>query len=105
MVGKWKIYYDDDTTFSSEDGSWEEAPLDGVLVIIQTLGKDEGRFIMGSDIYALVEDTIVEAEAGALLRKSKGNKFGRSTSISRMERVKEQAASDLKKWQIERRSK
>ena len=31
----WIIFYDDDTTFSSDDGSPGEAPAVGVLVLIQ----------------------------------------------------------------------
>lgn len=39
---KWKIYYDDGTTFSDEDGTWEEAPYRGVLLVV-TSDPNVGR--------------------------------------------------------------
>jgi len=41
---KWKIYYDDLSTFSDEDGSWEEAPHKGALVLT-TSDPEVGREI------------------------------------------------------------
>lgn len=36
MTRKWKIFYSDESTFSSEEGSPLEAPSFGILVIVQS---------------------------------------------------------------------
>lgn len=30
----WKLYFDDDTTWTNEDGAWEDAPKLGVVVLV-----------------------------------------------------------------------
>lgn len=30
----WRIYYDNGTTFSSDDGAWDDAPARGVQVVV-----------------------------------------------------------------------
>lgn len=39
---RWKLYYADGSTFSSEDGSWSDAPHRGV-VVLSTEDADVGR--------------------------------------------------------------
>ena len=34
LIG-WKIYYDSGVVFSSRDGNWEDAPGDGVQVVVE----------------------------------------------------------------------
>lgn len=34
MIVEWRIYYDDDTTYDNLQGSWEDAPRDGVIVVV-----------------------------------------------------------------------
>ena len=46
----WKIYYADETTFSSGDGTWEEAPLDEVVCIIMR-SAETGRQIWCDEEY------------------------------------------------------
>ena len=41
---EWKLYYDDQTTFSDEDGSWQDAPAWGVVAIV-TADSYVGRII------------------------------------------------------------
>lgn len=53
----WIIYYADGSTFSSKDGSWEEAPQDGVIAVKQF--KDETMthdFHVDKDFYVMIED-------------------------------------------------
>jgi hypothetical protein len=46
---KWKLYYGDGTTFSDEDGTWEEAPWRGLIALV-VMEPDTGWFIEeGSD--------------------------------------------------------
>lgn len=48
-VKGWRIWYDDETTFSSEDGSPEDAPVDGVLIIIEYFDDGTKRITQGMD--------------------------------------------------------
>jgi hypothetical protein len=52
-VESWTVFYADDSTFTSSDGDPEDAPLDGVLVIIdETHGR---RIVQGHDYYAWID--------------------------------------------------
>lgn len=43
---RWRIYYDDKSTFSNEDGSWTEAPKHGVIcVVVRDPTGVWGRFV------------------------------------------------------------
>ncbi len=92
----WRIYYDNETTFSSEDGTWSEAPSQGVLAVVEVHG--EARTIRsGGDFYRLCSDgTVIASEDAHAILTLVGNddveplsaiKFGRFTSAGRMERV------------------
>lgn len=35
VATKWKIWYDDGTTYSSSSGTAEDAPVDGILAILE----------------------------------------------------------------------
>ena len=98
-VTKWKIYYDDRSTFSDEDGEFDEAPLDGVLFIIQKRG-DIVETLSGGDFYYMVDGEIVSTgDINPLLRSLKFIKFGRWTSHKKMAQVEELVRKDAKQWQ------
>lgn len=42
---RWRIYYDDGSTYSSADGAVEFAPCDGIIIIAQS-DDDVGREIL-----------------------------------------------------------
>ena len=47
----WKIFYDDETTFSSDDGKPEIAPLDGIVVILERYDNKTFNIIFGHEFY------------------------------------------------------
>lgn len=47
---RWKVYYGDGSTFSSEDGTPEECPTRGVQVVAQE-DEDHGKILLTSDDY------------------------------------------------------
>jgi hypothetical protein len=51
---RWKLYYADLSTFSSEDGEWSDAPSQGV-VGLAIPHPDHGRQILSGDAYLLQE--------------------------------------------------
>ncbi len=50
-ASKWKIWYDDGSTFSSDDGSPEEAPVDGILAILEKLTNNTILNHHGNEFY------------------------------------------------------
>lgn len=91
---RWKIYYDDATTFSSEDGTWEQAPSDGVLFVVEWQG-DRTLIMSGQDYYFLHDGALgFTGDLGPLIRKLGFVKYGRWTSHARMERAAEHVRRD-----------
>jgi len=95
---QWRIYYDDGKVFTSEDGSWEDAPADGVLFVLQKTG-DVVHTLSGCDHYVLVDDTVAATQdLGPLLRKLGWCKFGRWTSIKKYEEISRRVGEDAARW-------
>jgi hypothetical protein len=92
----WAIFYDSGRTFTDEDGTWDEAPSEGVLVVVEVIGE-RTTLHSGHDNYQLEEDgTIVMRDARTLIaaigRLTMSTvKFGRYTSNTNMERALERA--------------
>lgn len=87
----WRIYYDDDRSFGSDQGSWIDAPTEGVLAIVELL---DGKLTIhsGHDFYQIEDESIVMRDERTLLHaighiEMSPIKFGRYTSASKMERV------------------
>lgn len=90
----WSIYYDDETTFASSDGDFNNAPTDGVLFILQKHG-DRVETLSGADYYAMIDGEIIAVgDPGPLLRTIGWLKHGRWTSRSRFERIGRLVALD-----------
>lgn len=92
----WIIYYDDETTFGSEDGTWSEAPTDGVQIIIDHIPETPLAH-MGSDYYLLRDDVIMSFSERDLHQHlvlgidRHAIKFGRWTTHDIWHRVHEKA--------------
>lgn len=92
----WRIYYDDNTTFSDSDGTFEQAPCEGVLYILERHG-DLTRIHSGKDYYAMIDGEIIAPEEiGPLLRKIGWLKLGRWTSQKRFEDIGRRVKEDAK---------
>jgi hypothetical protein len=95
----WRLYYRDGSTYDSVSGPWDEAPTEGVLVVVE---NRDGRVTlhMGADHYQLEDDgTIVMRDARTLIanigRVSMSRVlFGWYVSASQMERAIERARQD-----------
>jgi len=100
MADRWMIFYDDETTFSNEDGLWIDAPTDGVLYVISKRhNSDIVEVSAGNDHYILLDGETVAAtqDLGPLLRKW-GVKFGRWTSHKMQEKIGNRVAAEAAKW-------
>ena len=80
----WKIFYDDETTFSSNDGKPEQAPKDGVQVIVSLYDNNTFNITEGQDYYYWSGDSWAYGGLPTLekwVRKELPNlKFSRFTS-------------------------
>lgn len=96
---QWRIFYADGSAFGHEQGSWEDAPLDGVVLVAVRRG-DRVEYLTGSDHYAkLDEETIANLdELGPTMRQyDKWIKHGVWTGHRNFERIRERALEEFKR--------
>lgn len=106
-IAGFKIWYGDNTTYTSKDGAWENAPSDNVqVVMIYFKAKDAmGRFTRlyssGCDYYALDNQTGKFTSAFDDITKVSGHvlygKFMNYQDLSVLEKV---AFDDYGEWMI-----
>jgi hypothetical protein len=92
----WRIYYDNGSVFGAEDGSWDQAPAEGVICVVVQVGEAV-TFYAGADFYwRFAEDGSIAAtsDLGPLLRTLGLVKFGRYTSNVNHERIMQRARSE-----------
>ncbi len=96
-VVKWKIWYDNRKPFSSDDGSPEKAPLDGILVVVQMRENGIRQILQTSDYYFFDGKEWRSGQIQDLekwLRKElPGVKYGRQTDDETWQKAKEEALS------------
>lgn len=81
MELKWRIYYDNGSTFSNTDGDFKDAPSDGVLGVVEK-DEDVGRCVYWSkEFYFILPDGTLgfSDDLGPFLRGLGIIKFGRWT--------------------------
>lgn len=97
----WRLYYDDGSTFSSEDGGPQDAPARGVIAILQP-DPDVGHHVVtgfdyywirdgvwfGGDLFGLFDHLITPGW--------KAVKFGRTTSNAEYRAIVARATADRK---------
>lgn len=92
----WAVYYDDGSRFTSEDGAWDDAPVDGVICVVRRDGE-RTEFSSGGDYYwHFPEDASIvsTSDLGPLLRKLRLVKFGRYTSHRNHEAIMRRAREE-----------
>lgn len=103
-MSKWKIYYDNETTFSSEDGSPEDAPGYGVLAITQ---DKESTVLCSQDfyIYRTDYDCWIEVHIEGLIdhivtsaHNVRAVKAGRTVPLSVFKKVLADVAVDERRF-------
>lgn len=96
-MSAFRIYYADGSAFGSEQGSWEEAPLDGVIMVVLQKGERTEHY-SGADFYAkLDEDTLADtSDIAPLLRQhAKWIKHGVWTTHSNFEAIRTRAHQEF----------
>lgn len=96
----WRVYYRGGRAFDALDGSWADAPAEGVLLVVESR---DGRvaFHLGADHYQLEDDgTIVCRDARTLLAAigvvdMSPVKFGWYVSHTEMERAVARAKAEF----------
>lgn len=98
MVDSFRIYYANGSAFGSEQGTWEEAPLDGVVLVAVKSGE-RVEIHTGTDHYAQLDDETIAPldELGPTMREyAKWIKHGVWTSHSNFERIRQRALEEFK---------
>ena len=92
----WRIYYDDGSTYSDEDGPFDAAPIEGVLAVVEKRGERVSIHQGGDYYFRLDEDgTIVSTDdAATLIRRLGWVKCGRWTTAAKMERLHERIRTE-----------
>ncbi len=92
---KWKIWYDDGQTCSSEEMKPEEAPLDGVVAIVEKRKDRTVQVYQGQEYYFWNGENWVAGQVGSLDRWLRAVlpavKYGRWTKNSIFKDVMEEA--------------
>lgn len=77
LVG-WKLYFDDGSVFSSLNGRWEDAPADGIQVLVEFYEDGTKKLHLERDYYILDEGKAYGTNnLNPWLRKKREVKFGR----------------------------
>jgi hypothetical protein len=91
----WKIWYDDHSTFSHEEGPPEEAPTDGILAILEKRRNRTIQIHHGQDYYYWTGENWASGSLAALEKWLRRElpllKFGRWTKDSIFRAVLEEA--------------
>jgi hypothetical protein len=89
---RWRIYYAGGGAFGSEQGSWDEAPLDGVLFVAVEYADGRVERHSGADFYALLDGNTVAStgEITSILReRAPWIKYGVWSTHADLERARE----------------
>lgn len=96
----WRIYYDDDNTFSNEDGNPEDAPPWGVIDIIQFNPVKQKKYHQsGADFYIYRKNYWVGVDIIGLTdylahEKTGIVKFGRTIPTDKFLAIRQKADND-----------
>lgn len=107
----WKIFYDDESVYSSRMGSWRDAPSDGVLRVllfedkIDGMGRPTRLLHHGQDFYFSDGDQLFGSNTDILRDNldryprltSEDFKRGRWTSGKILERVRKVVTADYER--------
>lgn len=95
---KWKIFYDDGSSLSSDNVSPEDAPKDGVQVIVEQKANNTIMCHQGQEYYYWTGENWVSGGLASLerwLRKELPNlKYGRWTSDTVWRKVLEEIGGE-----------
>lgn len=96
-MDRFRIYYADGSAFGSEEGTWDEAPLDGVILVAVQSGE-RTDFFSGTDQYAKLDGGTVAGldELGPTLRQHcPWIKHGVWTTHAMYERIQQRAREEF----------
>ena len=106
---KWKIWYDDNTMFSSEDGNAIDAPVDGIQAILQWLPFENYVVVPSSDYYWWLGDRWAGGDSSGLeryLRKRDPNPviiYGRWAASKLFQRIQMEVHGEIEHVDVPQR--
>ncbi len=96
----WRIYYADGSTFSSDDGTWDEAPQDNLIAVLVRDDMHGRKVLHGLDhAYSVLDggpEEIAQCNSlGPQLHlRCPWLKFGVQTSNENFKKILDQATND-----------
>jgi len=110
-MNSWKIWYDDGSTFSSEDGNPEDAPIDGVQAILQWLHYGNYEIIPSSDYYWWLDDRWVFGDITGLERFLRKRSqvmtiiiYGRWASSAMFQQIQKEVHGEIEEEKIKEKN-
>lgn len=90
------MYYDDGSAFSSCEGKWEDAPSDGVQILVEYYNDGSKKLHIERDYYIFDEGKAYGTNnINPWLRKNKIVKFGRWTADDKFGELIKKAKGDV----------
>ena len=105
-MNPYKIWYDDGSTFSSDDGNPEDAPMDGAQAILQWLPNGNYEIIPPNHYYWWMLDRWVSGSQSGIDRylRKRDHKiiiiFGRWTSSALFQQIQKEVHLDIEEEKI-----
>ena len=94
LIG-WKVYYDNESTFSSLEGSWGDAPCNGIQVLVEFYEDGTKKLHVERDYYILDDGKAYGTNnIHPYLDKQKVIKFGRWSSDDKFKALVERAKKE-----------
>jgi len=95
LIG-WKLYYDDGSVFASTHVLWQDAPSDGIQVLVEFYDDGTKKIHIERDYYILDDGKAYGTNnINPWLRKQGTVKFGRWSSDDKFQELVKKAKSDV----------
>lgn len=94
LIG-WKIWYDNGSVFSSSQGEWKDAPVDGVQIVVEYYDDETKKIHIERDYYILDDGKAYGTNnINPYLRKYGLVKFGRWSSDDKFKKLVQKAKEE-----------
>lgn len=95
LIG-WKLYYDNGSVLSSLEAKWEDAPPDGIQILVEFYDDGSKKLHIERDYYILDDGKAYGTNnINPWLRKNGIVKFGRWTADDKFQELIKKAKADV----------
>ena len=97
MTVEWRVYYEDGSVFDDTQGSWDDAPIDGVQAVAVRNHLCGRQVHSGREYYLIpphIDHVVSVNDLGPTLRRLRWIKFGREIPKEQFQKILKQACED-----------